>query len=177
MDFYLQRASDAIERETDGMSAAQLAWHRDAKWSTAQILEHLSLAFSSTSKAMERAVQQGGANARPPTLREWLVTLIVVKIGYFPTGRQAPEWTRPRGLDPAKAVETIRASLAEMDLKITETQGKLGSGIVAVHPIIGPLTANQWRKFHWEHTRHHMKQVRALRTAIRREQAANDSRQ
>ncbi|MBZ5630507.1 MAG: DUF1569 domain-containing protein [Acidobacteriia bacterium] len=165
MDFYLQRASDAIERETDGMSAAQLAWHRDGKWSTAQVLEHLSLAFSSTSKAMERAVQRGSANARPPTLREWLVTLIVVKVGYFPTGRQAPEWTRPRGLEPEKVVENIRTSLSKMDAKIAEAQAKIGNGIVAVHPIIGPLTANQWRKFHWEHTRHHMKQVRALRAA------------
>ena len=165
MDFYLQRASDAIERETSGMSAAQLAWHRDGKWSTAQILEHLSLAFSSTSKAMERAVQPGSANARPPNLREWLVTLIVVKLGYFPTGRQAPEWTHPRGLE--KSVEEIRASLAEMDVRIAEAQAKIGKGIVAVHPIIGPLTASQWRKFHWEHTRHHMKQVRALRTASR----------
>ena len=54
MDFYLQRALDAVERETRGMPAEQLAWHREGKWSAAQVLEHLSLAFSSTSKAMER---------------------------------------------------------------------------------------------------------------------------
>jgi hypothetical protein len=164
MDFYLQRALHAIQRQTRGMSAAQLAWHREGKWSAAQVLEHLSLAFSSTSKVMERAVQQGSANARPPTLREWLVTLVVVKMGYFPSGRQAPQWTLPRGLDPAKSVETICASLAEMDAKIAAAQAKIGPGVVAVHPIIGPLTANQWRKFHWEHTRHHMKQIAALRS-------------
>jgi hypothetical protein len=163
MDFYLQRARDAIDRETRGMSSAQLASHPVGKWSTAQVLEHLSLAFSSTSKAMERVLQQGRADARKPSAREWLATLIVVKIGYFPAGRQAPEWTRPRGLVADKALQDIRTTLAEMDEKIAAAEAKLGRGIIAVHPIIGPLTARQWRKFHWEHTRHHMKQIRTLR--------------
>ena len=91
----------------------------------------------------------------------------MVKLGYFPSGRRAPEWTRPRGLDPAEAVETIRTALIEMDSKIAEVEAKLGKGIIAVHPVIGPLTARQWRKFHWEHTRHHMKQIAALRQQYR----------
>ena len=41
MDFYLQRALDAVERETRGMPAEQLAWHREGKWSAAEVLEHL----------------------------------------------------------------------------------------------------------------------------------------
>lgn len=163
MDFYLQRALDAIERETRGMPADQLAWHREGKWSAAQVLEHLSLAFSSTSKAMERTLVQGSPARKRATARQWVATLIVVKLGYFPSGRQAPEWTLPRGLDAALAVETIRTALVEMDARIDEAQAKLGKGVIAVHPIIGPLTAGQWRKFHWEHTRHHMKQIAVLR--------------
>jgi hypothetical protein len=27
------------------------------------------------------------------------------------------------------------------------------------HPFIGPLTADQWRKFHWVHGRHHIRQM------------------
>ncbi len=167
MDFYLQRALDAIERETRGIPAEQLAWHREGKWSAAEVLEHLSLAFSSTTKAMDRAVEQGRAAKKRATARQWLATAIVVRIGYFPSGRQAPEWTWPRGLDAAQAVETIRAALIEMDSRISEAQAKLGNGVVAVHPIIGPLSAKQWRKFHWEHTRHHMKQIVTLREQYR----------
>ena len=173
MDFYLQRALDAIDRETRGMTARQLAWNRDGKWSTAQILEHLSLAYSSTSKLMERCVQQGHAQAKQASLRERLITLTVVGIGYFPTGREAPEWTLPRGLDPDKVVTSIRAALADMDAKIAAAQARFGARVVAVHPIIGPLTARQWRKFHWVHTRHHMKQIRAIRAANSGKQAAN----
>lgn len=177
MDFYLQTTLDAIQRETSGMSTKQLAWHPHAKWSAAEIVEHLSLAFTSTSKLMERLLLQGRAEVRTPTLRERLTTLVVVDIGYFPSGRQAPEWTRPRGLDPARAVEQIRAALAEMDVKIAAAEEKFGSGIVGVHPIIGPLTAKQWRKFHWEHARHHMKQVRRLRALSSNQQSAATSNQ
>jgi hypothetical protein len=173
MDFYLQRALDAIDRETSGMPANQLGLSRNGKWSAAQILEHLSLAYSSTGKLMERCFQQGHAEAKQASLRERLITLVVVGIGYFPTGRQAPEWTRPRGLDPEKAVETVRAALVDMDAKIAAAQAKFGSGVLAVHPIIGPLTARQWHKFHWEHTRHHMKQIRAIRAAGNGRKAAS----
>lgn len=167
MDFYLDSALRAIERETGGMPVKELSWHRESKWSAAQVLEHLSLAFSSTSKAMERALQQGRPAKSRRNAKQWLATTIVVKLGYFPSGRQAPEWTRPRGLDPADVVETIRTALIEMDSKIAEVEAKLGKGIIAVHPVIGPLTARQWRKFHWEHTRHHMKQIAALRQQYR----------
>jgi len=166
MNFYLQRALDAIERETRGMPVEELAWSRDGKWSAAQILEHLSLAFTGTSKAMERAVQHGRPGKRS-TAKQWLATLLVVRIGYFPFGRQAPESTRPRGLHAADAVQTIRAAITEMDVNIALAESKLGSGIIADHPVIGPLTAGQWRKFHWEHTRHHMKQVARLRERYR----------
>ncbi len=173
MDFYPQRTLDAIERETSGMSVAQLSWHPHAKWSTAQILEHLSLAFSSTSKLMDRCLKQGHAEVRRATAREWVSTLVVVRLGYFPGGRQAPEWTRPRGLDASKSVQDVCAALKEMDQEITVAEEKFGSGVIAVHPIIGPLTARHWRKFHWEHTRHHMKQVRALREAAPKARAGS----
>lgn len=31
------------------------------------------------------------------------------------------------------------------------------------HPLLGPLTASQWRKFHWVHGPHHAKQIRERR--------------
>ena len=32
---------------------------------------------------------------------------------------------------------------------------------VSNHPFFAGLTVRQWRKFHWRHAQHHMKQVRA----------------
>jgi hypothetical protein len=33
------------------------------------------------------------------------------------------------------------------------------------HPVMGPLTASQWRKFHWIHGRHHIAQIVERRTS------------
>ncbi|MGI9101817.1 MAG: DinB family protein [Terriglobales bacterium] len=162
MDFCLQKAWEAADFATRGMTAEQLAWRAGEKWSTAEILEHLTLAFSSTGLAMNRCLQEGPPSGAP-TLRERAIIAAVVEIGFFPTGRPAPKWTVPQGNDPAHAVEKFRQALEAMDGKIAECEGKFGGGVVAVHPIIGPLTARQWRRFHWVHTRHHMKQIAALR--------------
>ena len=93
-----------------------------------------------------------------------MITLVVLDIGYFPTGRPAPEWTRPRGGAPEAALPAIRDNLAQMDSDITECERRFGGGILAVHPIIGPMTPQQWRKFHRIHTRHHMRQIAGLRS-------------
>ena len=46
MNSYLQQARELIEIATKGMSHDELAWHpAEGKWSTANILEHLMLAF------------------------------------------------------------------------------------------------------------------------------------
>jgi Protein of unknown function (DUF1569) len=51
-----------------------------------------------------------------------------------------------------------------MDTAIAKAEKKYGSQTPLVdHPILGPLRAAQWRKFHWVHGKHHLKQLqRAL---------------
>ncbi len=163
MDFYLQKAWQAAQSATEGMTVQQLAWRPGEKWSAAEILEHLTLAFSSTGVAMDRSLAEGRVPAHRPTLRNRVAILVVTEIGYLPAGRKAPKWTEPHGANPAKAVENFRQALEGMDGKIAQCEAKFGNGVVAVHPIIGPLTARQWRRFHWVHTRHHMKQITELR--------------
>jgi hypothetical protein len=36
------------------------------------------------------------------------------------------------------------------------------------HPILGPLTAAEWRKFHLIHGLHHIKQIRKLKANLRK---------
>ena len=167
MDFYLQQAREAIDAATQGMSPAQMAWHPEGKWCAAEVLEHLSLAFTSTSGLLKKCLAERKASTARPSLKQRMITLVVLDIGYFPTGRQAPEWTRPKGGAPEAALPAIREHLAQMDTDITECEKRFGGGILAVHPIIGPLTPQQWRKFHWTHTRHHMKQIAGLRAGCK----------
>ncbi len=164
MDFYLQRALDAIESATRGMDLRELSAHPPGKWSTAEILEHLALTFSSTSKVLERCLRAGQPAGRRPSLRQRLAVAVVVKAGFFPTGRPAPDFSQPRGLPAGEVREVVAQNLRRMDAAITECERRFGSSVrSAAHALLGPMTPHQWRKFHWVHTRHHMKQVARLR--------------
>ncbi len=164
MDPQLQRALDAIDTATRGMSGPQLGTHPEGKWSSAEILEHLSIAFGSTARSLEKALASGEPRIIPPTMYQRGAALMVATIGYFPPGRQAPEFTRPKGMGGETALRTIRENLVAMDAAITRCEALFGrSRKIATHPVLGPLNVPQWRKFHLVHTRHHMKQIDRLR--------------
>jgi len=66
------------------------------------------------------------------------------------------------------AVDEITSGIAPqilaMDEVIAQCEARFGKRTrVLDHPVLGPLTARQWRKFHWIHGRHHLKQINKLR--------------
>jgi len=81
----------------------------------------------------------------------------------MPVGRKAPARSHPRGL-PAEAVsENIGPEISKMDDTITRCENQFGRSVkVLDHPILGPFTVLQWRKFHLIHGLHHLKQIRRL---------------
>lgn len=145
------------------MSEEQLAWHPDGKWSAAQILEHLALAFAGTAKGMEKVLASGSVPVVARTMKNRITTFVVVRLGYMPAGRQAPKGTVPGDGNPATAVTAILANLATMGEKLNEVEKTKGPCVRLPHPILGPLTLPEWRKFHWVHTAHHMKQIERLK--------------
>ena len=164
MDTRLSRLAEAIDKATRGMDDHQLGRHPEGKWSTAEVLEHLSLTYSGTAKGLERCLHGGVAPLGPPSLKQRLSTAVVLGIGYLPSGREAPKGTRPHGR-PAQTVMTeVTRNLATMDEMIAKSEARYGSRTrVLNHPILGPLTASQWRKFHFVHGKHHLKQILRLR--------------
>lgn len=164
MDSYLERVHQALTRATHDITTEQLTRHPEGKWCVAEILEHLALTYAGTVKAMERVLAAGKPLARRATLKEGIATALVVEAGHMPGGRQAPEMTRPSGLPPEQAVARIRDDFAAMDRVLEQCRERFGASVkIANHPILGPLSVQQWCKFHWVHTRHHMKQVERLR--------------
>lgn len=165
MDSYLQRLQDAIDSATNGMDTAALTRHPEGKWSAAEVLEHLHLTYTGSSKGFERCLQEGRPLARNPNLKERVATLLVTGLGYFPEGRKAPERTVPRGMPAEEIVKAIGTQIAAMDELITRCERRFGRATrILDHPVLGPLTARQWRKFHLVHAQHHMKQIWKLRS-------------
>src|SRR5206468_7094463 len=115
MDRYLQQARAILDEAISGMSDEQLAAARNGKWSVAQILEHLSLAFGATTAGMERTAVAEKLEVRAPSVRDRVATLLVTRFGYIPTGRKAPAYTMPAGIAPTEAIRKLRENLAEMD--------------------------------------------------------------
>ena len=98
VDPHLQRALDAIDHATRGLT--EEAWLRAApgQWNSAQILEHLGKAYGSTAYILDKCIADGGPKGRQPSWRQRVYTTLIVELGYFPTGVAAPEITRPDGL-------------------------------------------------------------------------------
>jgi hypothetical protein len=134
------------------------------KWSVVEIVEHLTRAYSGTAKGFERCLEKGAPLASAITLKQSLQQFALINLGYFPEGRQAPKHIIPTGeLDLNAVLDALRRDLARLDEAARKTRQALGAGKMLDHPILGPLTIDQWLRFHVVHTRHHAKQIAGRR--------------
>jgi hypothetical protein len=163
MDSQLEELQQLLESAARGMSEEQLKWHPAGKWCAAEVLEHLYLTYTGTVKGFERVLEAGKPLAAKASVKHRLRKFVVFTLNHFPEGRQAPKNTVPRGLPTEKVRAEVAMKIAAMDEIITQCEARLGRGKLLDHPILGPLTAAQWRKFHLIHGRHHAKQIERLR--------------
>lgn len=156
------RLAEAI----DGMTAEDLARHPEGKWSSAEILDHLNLTYRGTIKNCERCLAAGKSGASVDrTTKRWQ-RRVVILLGYLPSGRRSPETVLPRGTPIAQLTTEIFENITRMDSVIAACDAQFGRGkSIAEHPILGPLTASEWRKFHWVHGTHHARQIIRLKNA------------
>jgi len=166
MNSHLEQLQQALAASIADISEEEWKWHPPEKWCAGEVLEHLYLTYTGTLKGFERVIQAGKPLATSPTLAQRLRVLVALDFGYLPQGRKAPARTQPRGL-PA---ETVRAGIipkiAQMDNIIARCEQQWGLRTKLLdHPILGPLTSAQWRRFHLVHGLHHVRQIQRLRQA------------
>ncbi|MGA7321073.1 MAG: DUF1569 domain-containing protein [Candidatus Sulfotelmatobacter sp.] len=169
MDSLLGELKLALESAVQGMSEEQMKWHPPDKWCAAEVLEHLYLTYTGTVKGFERLLDAGKPITARASMRQRGRAFVVLGFGYLPSGRKAPKQTVPRGLAVEKVRAEVGLKIAAMDEIIAQCEARFGRGKVLDHPILGPLTAAQWRKFHLIHGRHHVKQIERLRRQARHE--------
>lgn len=156
----LEEIRRAVERLTRDWSESD--WHRalDGKWSSGQILEHLLLSFKGTTNGVRNVMEVGRPLGGKPTLRDRVRTLYVAKLGRMPSGNMSPEAVLPKeGLD----LETLRRfydALVALDSTLADAERRFGSSAKLLdHPMLGPLSTKDWRRFHRTHAAHHLKQI------------------
>ncbi len=164
MDSRLEQSIENLELAVKGMTSEQLSWHLPGKWCASEVLEHLYLTYTGTIKGFERVITKGKPLATRASMAQRVLTFVVVGLRHMPTGAESPAVAVPRGL-PAEQVRTeIRAKLVAMDAIIGQCEARFGRHVKLLdHPILGPLTATQWRTLHVVHARHHQKQLLRLR--------------
>ena len=71
MDSYLERLKEAIASATDGMSAGKTSFAmRKGSGASAEILEHLYLSYTGTTKGCQRCLEAGKPFAHFTTLTQ-----------------------------------------------------------------------------------------------------------
>ena|SRR5271165_3931801 len=161
MNSYLDRLRRELEEAAGSASVLESAEARAGKWGPAQILEHLFLTYKHTNLGLEKCVAQGAPLATSATVKHHVATILVVSLGYMPGGRKAPERAMPRGMRLEEVRQALIPELLSMDSALDDCERRFGAGTkIMDHPFLGPLTANQWRKFHFVHGRHHARQIR-----------------
>jgi hypothetical protein len=170
---YLEQARTILEEAVNGMRDDEMTAKRAGKWSPAEIVEHLALAFGATAAGMQHRLRTGEVECRRATMKDRVATLMVVTFGYIPTGREAPAYTVPSGVSAENALRSMRENLAQMDAAIAEMEQRFGDRVIGMHPVIGPLNANQWRKFHMVHSRHHARQIAMIKAEAGRQKMTN----
>ena len=157
-------ALELIRRETETATRGMTpdAWLRapKGKWNSLQILEHLVLTYTATTKGLLRTMEAGEPQRGKPDLRQRMKCLYVLGIGRFPAGIEAPQHTVPlKGLDD-DPLRLFNNALVAMDATLSDAEKRFGGRTRLLnHPVLGPLTAQAWRRFHLVHGRHHLKQL------------------
>jgi Protein of unknown function (DUF1569) len=164
MDSRLNTLKQSLESAVEGMSSEQLRWHLPGKWCAAEVLEHLYLTYTGTTRGLEKVITRGTPLATTPSMRQRVLTFVVVGLRYVPSGFEAPGLVRPKGLPVEQVRNEIWAKLAAMDASLAQCETRFGRNVKLLdHPILGALTAAQWRTLHLLHGLHHQKQLLRLR--------------
>ena len=164
MDSRLHKLNESLQSAVEGMTSEQLSWHPPGKWCVVELLEHLYLTYTGTILGFERVVRKGKPLASRASMAQRMLTLVVVGLGRMPAGRKAPAMVMPKGLPAEEVRNDIGAKIAAMDAIIAQCEARFGRRVQLLdHPILGPLSATQWRKLHLVHGQHHLKQILRLR--------------
>lgn len=164
MNKWLTQIEPMIAAATQGMTEEQLVWHPEGKWSAAQILDHLRKTYTRTVLGYDKVQAEGKPLATSTSLAQQIGKFVLLTLGYFPSGRKSPEMVKPEPDCSGKdCLQSIRRELARLVDAQLGAEAKFAHRDVMDHPVLGPLTPEQWARFHYVHARHHMKQIDAIR--------------
>jgi hypothetical protein len=171
MHAVLERVVDQISSEVRHLDADATQLHPkglDYKWNAQQVVEHLVLGYRLTTKVLETRLKKGRLSRKQGrTYLQWLLQMMMLSFGAMPQGVPALEETMPKpGRFPAMSgrelTDLLRQEIEAMDTMLDACRRRFGIERVAIHPLLGPLRVDQWRRFHAVHGVHHLSQLQSI---------------
>ena len=172
MHAVLERVVSQISSEVLGLDAETTQLHPNGltyKWSAQQVVEHLVLGYRLTSSALETRLNKGRLSRNHKrTYLQWSLQLMILSFGKLPRGVPALDETMPVA---GRFAAMDGQQLGDLHAPGNRRHGhacsiacrrKFGMERVAVHPFLGPLRVDQWRRFHVVHGLHHLAQLRSV---------------
>lgn len=164
MRSYLDELSKTLEAATSGMSDDAMLQAPEGKWCAAEVLEHLRLTYTGTAKMLEKNRDKGAVEESPIDERVRAARQLIFEQEKFFEGLQAPPFATPKTPPDPQVRVRIQEDLHRLAALLDEAELRLGKDAnLGNHFALGPLNGEQWRHFHFEHGRHHAKQLEALR--------------
>jgi hypothetical protein len=164
MRSYLDELSKTLEAATSGMSDEAMLQAPEGKWCAAEVLEHLRLTYTGTAKMLEKNRDKALVEEAPIDERIRAARQLIFEQGKFFEGLQAPPFATPKTPPDPQVRVRIQEDLRRLAALLDEAELRLGKDAnLGNHFALGPLNGEQWRHFHFEHGRHHAKQLEALR--------------
>lgn len=164
MSPHLEKVRVQAARLTRDFSPDDWRYSRDGQWSASLILEHLLLTFTATTKGLLKTMQAGEPFCREATLRDRAGRFYVLHLGKVPSGMKAAKNITPKQGLPGDNLRAFNDALVAMNAILSDAERRFGKQTrVLEHPMLGPLTAEEWRRFHRVHAEHHFRQIVARR--------------
>jgi hypothetical protein len=171
MHAVLERVVGQISGEVRHLDADATQLHpKDLayKWNAQQVIEHLVLGYRMTTEALETRLKKGRPSSKHRrTYLQWSLQMMILSFGAMPHGVPALEETMPKpGGFPAMSgrelTDLLQREIEAMDTVLDACRRRFGLERVAIHPLLGPLRVDQWRRFHAVHGVHHLGQLQSI---------------
>jgi hypothetical protein len=175
MHAVLENVVRRFSRELNGLDLDTVQKHPLGKtylWGVQEIVEHLVLSYRLSTRELDAHLVKGRLVQRQRrTPVQWVLQLMVLSFGQFPRGAPPLEETMPDAgsmpaMDGEELATLLRKELEMLDEVLGRCRCQYGMERVAAHPILGPMRVDQWRRFQFIYTKHHLEQLLRVKSEL-----------
>ena len=141
------------------IEAADWTTAPEGKWSIAQIVEHLAIAFDIVATGFAKPTPNETAG-REATPAQAVLRHTLLGSGELPKGMRAPDISHPSDdPEPELVVARFRMGIEQTRTLLEDWDEDRQVSTFLRHPVLGDLNLPEWVRFHYVHCTLHARQI------------------